>query len=470
MKKIPLLVCTSMLLAGVSSCSQTPRYVKFFNYDGTLLWQTEFHDGMKISYGGKTPEKPADDIYEYTFSGWNNPLGYYSYLTYYALYNKDYRSFQVTFLNYDSTLLKTASVKYGQNAYSFAPENPTRKNEGKKHYRFSHWEGEDLSYITSDSSCLAVYNEIECFEIRYYDYDGSLINIEYVEKGGNSSYTYDNIREADSNHLYVFSGWDSSVTNVQCDMVVTATYSLVDAYIVTFKNWDGTILGTIKVPRGFTAQYNGAKPTKPQVTSGDYIYTYSFAGWDKSLVNVSRNFETTAQYDTSSYNFRYPEIITELKQYLRDHGGYTEGYYSYVFSIDVSSQGFLYTGILKMQGYNGQLSIWLTSVKNDSSGTKATSTNLYLDNYWNDGYFEFDYQGLTKDENGKITRNDIGNGIMYGPTFTSNTTLTFDYYSGKMDETVAALSCTLMLSISLDYFAKSSTWSMASLGFNNYNY
>ena len=472
MKKVSLFVCSCLLSVGLISCGETPTdYVKFYNYDGKLLWQTEYYPGMILTYGGENPVKPSDDIYEYTFTGWNHSLYDVStYKNFYAQYSKDFRSFTVSFRNYDNTLLKTASVKYGQNAYDYAPENPTRENEDRTHFRFSHWDGGDLSYVTSDLLCTAIYTKIECFEIQYIDFDGTIINVEYVEKGGDSTYTYSNAREADPNHFYVFSGWDVSVTNVQCDMVVNATYHLVNAYIVTFKNYDGNVLGTSKGPEGFTAQYNGSTPSKPSTTSGDYKYTYTFSGWDRSLENVRNNFETKAQYKTSSYNYRYPEIISELKDYLREHGGYSDGTYSFVFSIDTSSSGFLYTGILQMEGYNGRLSIWLSSVKTDSSGTRATSTRLYLDDYWNNGYFNFSYQFLIKNASGYTTQDDLGSGSMYGPTFNSNATLYFNWYSGTMNEEVAAYNCALMLSISLDKFAKSSTWSMASLGFNNYNY
>lgn len=467
-----MFICFPLILSSLSSCSNSEkRYIKFFNYDGTLLWQEEYKGQREIVYGGDTPTKPTDDIYEYTFSRWNRPLtDAGAYMNFYAIFDSEFRSFNVSFRNYDNTLLKTASVKYGQNAYSFAPDNPTKPSDGRIHYRFSHWDGEGLTYVTSDLSCTATYIGVECFEIRYNDYDGSLINIEYIEKGGKSDYTITNIRDADPDHLYVFAGWDKPVTDVQSDMVVTATYSLVNAYTVTFKNWNGTILGTEKVPIRSSAQYRGSTPTRPSEIVGDYIFSYSFTGWDKDLTYITRSFETVAQYKTDSYNYRYPEIIGEIKQYLREHGGYTDGTYSYVFSIDVSSGGYLYTGILQMDGYNGRLSIFMSLAGSDSSGTKATATRLYLDNYWNNGYFAFDYQNVTKDVNGNIIRNDLGNGSMYGPTFTSDQTLYFDYYSGTMSEVVAAYNCALMLSISLDKFARSSTWSMASLGFKNYDY
>lgn len=452
----------------IASCSNNENYVNFYNFDGSLLWQTKYYPGMQLSYGGETPIKQPDEVYEYTFSGWNHSLrDVDKHRNYYALYNKDFRSFTVSFENYDNTLLKTATVKYGQSAFDFAPEDPVRTNEARTHYKFSHWEGNDLSYVTSDLVCTAVYSEIECFEIKYIDYDNTLIKTEYVEKGKDALFEYSNFRDADPDHYYAFSGWDTVLTNVQCDMVAKATYKLVNAYTVTFKNYNGTILGTSKGPEGFTAQYNGSTPTRPSTTSGDYQYTYTFSGWDKKLENVQQSFETTAQFNTTSYNYRYPEIVSEIKDYVRKHGGYSDGTYGYVFSIDTSG-GYVYTGILELSG--SSLSIWMTTIKNDSTGSRSTSTRLYLSSNWNNGNFYFTYQFLVKNNSGSTIQEDLGDGDLYGPSFSGSSTIYFDWYSGTMNKSVAAANCASMISISLDKFAKSSTWSMSSLGFNNYNY
>ena len=66
-------------------------------------------------------------------------------------------------------------------------------------------------------------------------------------------------------------------------------------YTVTFKNHDGTTLQTKTVNYGGTVSYTGSTPTKP----GNAQYTYTFAGWDKSLSNITGNTTITAKFNTS---------------------------------------------------------------------------------------------------------------------------------------------------------------------------
>lgn len=49
--------------------------VKFVNWDGTLLYETDVIEGQEAVYVGETPTKPNDEEgYEYTFSGWDKSL------------------------------------------------------------------------------------------------------------------------------------------------------------------------------------------------------------------------------------------------------------------------------------------------------------------------------------------------------------------------------------------------------------
>ena len=64
------------------------------------------------------------------------------------------------------------------------------------------------------------------------------------------------------------------------------------AYIITFANYDGTVLSSTQVAQGETPAYNGETPTKPATAQ----YTYTFNGWDKDIVVASANATYTATF------------------------------------------------------------------------------------------------------------------------------------------------------------------------------
>lgn len=340
LKKLISLFLAVVSIITLVSCNNH-QYVNFYNYDGTLLWQTPYSKDMILTYEGETPTKEKDNIYEYTFSGWNHSLYEVStYRNFYAQYNKEFRSFNVTFCNYDNSIISTVRATYGTSVVDKAPENPSKPNSLREHYYFSGWGDVDLSYITQDITVVAQFSNIECFKIEYKDYDDSLLNTEYIEKGSSSDYTINKYRVADDDHYYVFSNWSDSVSNVQCDMIVKAIYKTVNACTVTFKNYDGSVLGTDKGPEGFDAKYDGSTPTKSSYTSGYYTYSYRFSGWDISLNNIRSNKTATAQYYESStyYNPDYESALNKIRTNAKsDSFDYETGRYYKGFDAYVSS-------------------------------------------------------------------------------------------------------------------------------------
>lgn len=68
--------------------------------------------------------------------------------------------------------------------------------------------------------------------------------------------------------------------------------------VVTFKDYDGTVITTQKVEYG----KNAVAPNVPQRKG------YQFAGWDKSLENIKEPTDITATYEIEKYTIRYYDI------------------------------------------------------------------------------------------------------------------------------------------------------------------
>ena len=101
--------------------------------------------------------------------------------------------------------------------------------------------------------------------------------------------------------------------------------TLVEQFSVTFVNYDGTILDVQYVDKGTSAvdpltrvDNPIATPTKASTVSTDY----TFAGWDKKLVNAFDNQVITATYaeSTRKYTIKYMVNNTVLEEEVAEYG------------------------------------------------------------------------------------------------------------------------------------------------------
>lgn len=94
---------------------------------------------------------------------------------------------------------------------------------------------------------------------------------------------------------YTFTGWDKTYNNITSDLIVTATYTQNSSkeYTVTFVDYDGTTLATKSVSSGATAELP-ANPSKNGAT---------FLGWSGNYANVTQNETVTAVYSDTKNVF-----------------------------------------------------------------------------------------------------------------------------------------------------------------------
>lgn len=112
--------------------------VNFYNNTGSeLLFTTNVPYGSTPVYLGATPTKPSNAQYDYIFAKWHEEIvPVTGATTYYARFDPILRSYDITWLNYDGTVLCVTNVPYGETpAYNGA--TPTKPYPADPHYGYS---------------------------------------------------------------------------------------------------------------------------------------------------------------------------------------------------------------------------------------------------------------------------------------------------------------------------------------------
>lgn len=147
------------------------------------------------------------------------------------------------------------------------------------------------------------------------------------------------MREADLEGTYTFVGWDCDTTNIQCDMIINAEYSMevhsaenmnyVDA-TCTENGYSGDMLNNELQILPFTANYSGGYYWIEDV-SDDRIWIYK----DGYIYSVSdgKLYYLTVQYTSFySYTVAVTEDISQAVQWTYNNGSlytnYSNGSYT----------------------------------------------------------------------------------------------------------------------------------------------
>ncbi|MBQ9592703.1 MAG: cell wall-binding repeat-containing protein, partial [Lachnospiraceae bacterium] len=137
--------------------------VRFVDYDGSELQNSRYKVGETPSYNGTVPAREGDAQYSYTFAGWDPEItAVTGDETYTAVYDQELRTYEVTWLNWDGTVLEAdPEVPYGEMP-SYDGDEPTREADDAFTYSFAGWTPE-LTAVTADASYTAEYvaEEIE---------------------------------------------------------------------------------------------------------------------------------------------------------------------------------------------------------------------------------------------------------------------------------------------------------------------
>ncbi|MHB1484986.1 MAG: leucine-rich repeat protein [Saccharofermentanales bacterium] len=260
-------------------------------YTVTFLdWSEKIYNTQIVNYGESAiaPDDPLQN--GYNFLGWKVPFNnIISDLTVYALYSVNI--YTVTYKDWNGNILKTQMVNYYEGA--IPPENPQREG-----YIFIGWD-KMFQHITGDLQINALYTQNK-FTVTFKDWNENILQTEPVNYG-ESATAPDNPSRLD----YAFIGWDLPFNNITDNLIITAQYTR-NYIVATYKDWDGTILKTenaldfnynyepVNIREGYifnrwsveTDNITGNITGTALYIIGQPYYVITFKDWDGSILNM----------------------------------------------------------------------------------------------------------------------------------------------------------------------------------------
>lgn len=277
--------------------------VQFVNYDNTALYSTEVEHGDTAVYVGANPSRENTAQYTYTWTGWDGELtNITKNTTFKATYSFVTNKYNVNFVNYDLTVLETKQLEYGAHP-TYTGETPVRPDTYDTTYQFNGW-GVDLTtyVVTGEVTFVAQYiSSPRLYTVTFKGYNEEVLDVQTTTYGGSVTYGGVNpTRDSDEMYNYYFNDWDKSLTHVTEDITTHPTWISRRYYLVTFHDFDETVLYVDKPEAGQSASYSGTiTPSKPQTD----IHYYTWTGWDKNLSEVYSDLDVYPTFDENLRSF-----------------------------------------------------------------------------------------------------------------------------------------------------------------------
>lgn len=298
-----------------------PKYtITWKNYDGTII-ETDLNvvEGGIPAYNSPTPTKPATQTVRYEFAGWTPEVGRVTKdQIYTATFTEVPIMLQIQWLNYDSSVIKMEEVQAGTKP-TYSGTAPMKPSTAQYRYNFTGW-SPNPAVIYEDTVYTAQFQEVQNTVTATFVKDssdgGGTIKIVTVNYGEIPD--FDSADPTSTKGVppeITFEGWEPPLGPITQNTTYTAVFKDNRPYTVQFLartieeytdihealteanviwlNWDGELLELDRdVPIGTTPTYNGETPTRPAVPG----YTYTFAGWDKTIVPLTGFTTYTATY------------------------------------------------------------------------------------------------------------------------------------------------------------------------------
>ena len=285
--------------------------IKFVDENGTVLQSSEVAYGETPKYNGTAPTKATTAQYTYTFAGWGEIKSVTGDATYTATYTSTVNKYTIKFVDENGTVLQSSEVAYGEKP-AYTGDTPTKAPTADKTFTFSGWTPA-IKDVTGDATYTATYSSAtRTYTVTWKNYDGKTLETDNnVPYGTTPEYNgAEPTKKGDDQYSYTFAGWEPTVSNVEGNVVYTATFTqTVNKYTIKFVDENGTtVLYSAEFEYGATPEYKGTAPTKATTAQ----YTFTFAGWDKTIAKVT---------GTATYKATYTSTVNEYTiKFVNENG------------------------------------------------------------------------------------------------------------------------------------------------------
>ena len=279
--------------------------------DTSIVFATQTYKyGETIDTSGITPTRETDKYARYTFAYWSPSLTADTKVTgdttYRAVFSREYIYYTVKFIDWDGTEISSGSYYITQELT--IPKNPTREADNTYTYNFDKWvDANGRTFNSSSCQGETVYtatytqNYIN-YTVKFVDYNDTTLSIKTnYHYGDTVTAPTTPTRDADNTYTYTFAGWGKEITTVTGNTTYKATYK--EAYInytIKFVDENGTTILSEKTDYHYGDTVT--EPTTPTKAS-DETYSYTFAGWDKTVVNCAGNATYKATYTANKIDY-----------------------------------------------------------------------------------------------------------------------------------------------------------------------
>ena len=150
--------------------------------------------------------------------------------------------------------------------------------------------------ITQSTTVYARWTAMQ-YTVTFKNADGTILQSSKWDYGSTPSYSATPTKAASAQYTYTFAGWSPAIETVTGDATYTAQFnSTVNKYTITW-NVDGNIT-TEQYEYGATPSFKGSTDK-----AADAQYTYTFAGWNTEISEVTGDATYTATYNSTANSY-----------------------------------------------------------------------------------------------------------------------------------------------------------------------
>lgn len=244
--------------------------------------------GTMPKYNEELPKKEPNEGIEYIFNGWNPLVSVVTgNITYYATFTEAELKHTVTFYDEDGVVVLGVCVVNDGETAVYPNDIPIKEPSISEIFIFDKWvtikDGTIEAILTNIKENTLVYakyvSDVRTYSVTFTDYDGTIIEKMDVEYGSSAISPGEPERNG-----YRFDGWDKDFSNINEDMIISATY--VRQFKVEFVDFDYSLLDLQYIDYNC----NAIAPEDPVRDN------YRFTSWNINFENVVSDLVVKAQY------------------------------------------------------------------------------------------------------------------------------------------------------------------------------